>query len=143
MYPCISPSATLPGHNKRIHQACFCRTSSMPKPKPSPTIFEVYDCIHTKSAVLFVHRAMLDQTQIVVIITADHTYSCTHAGYKICNYKLLSSLFVWNLPCPLRGLLVLSHKEGVLSILGFVPLAPNEKLYPFLWRSKRHCNSFL
>lgn len=116
----------------------FARPAVGSNLQPSPTMFEVCDCVHTSSAVLCVQRAMLDQTPDCGDYNCwPHTYSCTHAGYKIFNSKLPSSLFlsclssnmesIWqelnillvgqkhhqrDFPCSLQGHLVLSYKQG-------------------------------
>lgn len=58
---CVSPYATLPDHNKRVHQLCFAEPAVGSNLQPSPTMFEVCDCMHTSPAVLVAQRAMLDR----------------------------------------------------------------------------------
>ncbi len=103
-----------------------------------PCLRSVTACAHPR-ALLVVRRATLDQTpDCGDYYCWPHTYSCTHAGYKIFNSRLPSSLFLscllstWNqfgktrdpcllagqkhhqrvFPCSLLGLLVLSNWEG-------------------------------
>lgn len=131
----LVPLLPWPDHNKRVHQLCFAKPAVGSNLQPSPAMFEVCDCMHTSQTVLVVWRAMLDQTpDCGDYYWWPHTYSCTHAGYKIFNSRLPCSLFLscllstWNQfckkqdPCLLVGQ---KHHQRVFpfSLLGLLVLS--------------------
>lgn len=92
-YVCVCGSIIVhKDHNKRVYHLWSAKPANL---HPRPTILEVYDCMHTAPTVLVVWRAMLDRTpDCGDYYCWPHTYSCTHAGYKIFYSWLPSTLFL-------------------------------------------------